>query len=89
MKKINSKTLDLLKKHKGGFVLSYNNCKTIRDWYSEYKQYFPKWQYTMGQGETRIGLNRKNGNHNHVKESHEIIIFCPPTFVGRSRLRSA
>jgi len=83
------KLRDLLKKHKGGFVLSYNNCKTIRDWYSEYKQYFPKWQYTMGQGETRIGLNRKNGNHNHVKESHEIIIFCPPTFVGRSRLRSA
>jgi len=32
----------------------------------------------MGQGETRIGLNRRNGNGNHVKESHEIIIFCPP-----------
>jgi len=32
----------------------------------------------MGQGETRIGLNRKNGNGSHIKESHEIIIFGPP-----------
>lgn len=69
---------DLLKNHKGGFILSYNNCPTIREHYKEFQQFFPSWQYTMGQGETRIGLNRKNGNGNHVKESHEIIIFCPP-----------
>lgn len=72
------KLRDLLKNHKGGFILSYNNCKTIKDWYKEYRQYFPEWQYTMGQGETRIGKNRKNGNNNHIKESHEILIFCPP-----------
>lgn len=72
------KLRELLKKHKGGFVLSYNNCETIRNWYGEFKQYFPKWQYTMGQGETRIGKNRKNGNNNHIKKSHEIIIFSPP-----------
>lgn len=69
---------DLLKNHKGGFILSYNNCPTIREYYKEFQQFFPRWQYTMGQGETRIGLNRKNGNGNHVKESHEIIIYCPP-----------
>ena len=69
---------DLLKNHKGGFVLSYNNCPTIRGYYKEFRQFFPSWQYTMGQGETRIGLNRKNGNCNYIKESHEIIIFCPP-----------
>lgn len=69
---------DLLKDHKGGFILSYNNCETIRKYYKDFQQTFPSWQYTMGQGETRIGLNRKNGNGNHVKESHEIIIFCPP-----------
>lgn len=69
---------DLLKNHKGGFILSYNNCPTIREYYKEFQQFFPSWQYTMGQGETRIGLNRKNGNGNHVKESHEIIIFSPP-----------
>ncbi len=69
---------DLLKNHKGGFILSYNNSPTIKEYYKEFQQFFPSWQYTMGQGETRIGLNRKNGNGNHVKESHEMIIFCPP-----------
>lgn len=69
---------DLLKQHKGGFILSYNNCPTIREYYKEYEQSFPSWQYTMGQGETRIGSNRKNGNGNHIKESHEILIYCPP-----------
>lgn len=39
---------DLLKKHKGGFILSYNDCPTIREWYKEFKQVFPSWQYTMG-----------------------------------------
>lgn len=72
------KLLDLLKKHKGGFVLSYNNCQTIRDWYKGYKQMFPEWQYTMGQGETRIGKNRIENGDNHIKHSHEIIIFSPP-----------
>ena len=69
---------NLLKNHNGGFILSYNNCPTIRNYYKEFKQLFPSWQYTMGQGETRIGLNRKNGNGSHIKKSHEIIIFCPP-----------
>lgn len=72
------KLRDLLKKHRGGFILSYNDCGTVRDWYKDYQQYFPVWQYTMGQGEIRIGENRKNGNGDHVKASHEIIIFCPP-----------
>ena len=72
------KLKDLLKKHKGGFILSYNNCPTIREYYKDFQQFFPTWQYTMGQGETRIGNNRKNGNGSHIKESHEIIIYCPP-----------
>lgn len=70
--------LELLKSHKGGFILSYNDCPTIRNWYKGFKQVFPRWQYTMGQGETRIGKNRKEDGSNHVKSSHEIIIFCPP-----------
>ena len=70
---------DLLKKHKGGFILSYNDCPTIREYYKEFQQFFPSWQYTMGQGETRIGKNRiENGSNNNIKDSHEIIIFCPP-----------
>lgn len=69
---------DLLKKHKGGFILSYNNCPTIREYYKDFQQFFPSWQYTMGQGETRIGKNRiENGSNNNIKSSHEILIFCP------------
>ena len=69
---------DLLKSHKGGFILSYNNCPTIRKYYKEFQQLFPSWQYTMGQGEKRIGKNRIENGDNHIKQSHEIIIFCPP-----------
>jgi len=71
------KLRDLLKKHKGGFVLSYNDCPTIRKYYKGFKQSFPSWQYTMGQGETRIGKNRIEKGDGHVKDSHEIIIFSP------------
>jgi len=68
---------DLLKQHKGGFILSYNDCPTIREWYKDYEQYFPKWQYSMGQGEKRIGKYRNERNQtSHVKESHEILIYC-------------
>ena len=69
---------DLLKNHKGGFILSYNDCPTIREYYKDFKQIFPSWQYTMGQGETRIGKNRIESGDDHIKASHEIIIFCPP-----------
>lgn len=69
---------ELLHKHKGGFVLSYNNCSAIRDLYKDFDISSPSWQYTMGQGETRIGLNRKNGNGNHIKESHELLIYSLP-----------
>lgn len=69
---------DLLRNHKGGFILSYNDCPTIREYYKEFRQFFPSWQYTMGQGETRIGKNRIEKGDNHIKGSHEILIFCPP-----------
>lgn len=78
---------DLLKKHAGGFILSYNDCSTIRNWYSGCTLVEVEWQYTLGQGETRIGKNRSGKNRSgknragqigknrtHVKESHELII---------------
>ena len=68
---------DLLKTHKGGFILSYNNCETIREYYKDFQHFFPTWQYTMGQGEIRIGKNRINNEINHIKESHEIMIIGP------------
>ena len=77
----------MLKKHKGGFILSYNDCPTIRKYYKGFKKLYPTWQYTMGQGETRIGKNRiENLNwgidtliyvFKHIKNSHEILIFSP------------
>ena len=72
---------DLLFKHKGGFFLTYNDCPIIRQWYSSYKQVFPKWQYTFGQGEKRIGKNREGGDN--IKQSHEIFIICPPSSLNR------
>ena len=69
---------DLLKKHKGGFMITYNDCPTIRKWYEEFKQIYPRWQYTFGQGETRIGKNRKEGDSSNIKKSHEIFIISLP-----------
>ena len=70
---------DLLHAHRGGFILSYNDCGTIRDWYSGFEIAEVSWQYSHGQGETRMGRNRiERGDTGHVKESHEIIAFCPP-----------
>ena len=78
------KLRDLLLKHRGGFVLSYNDCETIRKWYSRFDIVKVKWQYTLGQGETRIGKNRiENGSNHHVKDSHELLI------VGERRLTSS
>jgi len=70
---------ELLKKHKGGFFITYNDCPTIREFYKDYKQIYPSWQYTYGQGEKRIGKNREEGTGDNIKESHEIFIICPPT----------
>ena len=68
---------DLLYQHQGKFILSYNDCSTIRKWYQDFKMIDVSWQYTMGQGETRIGLNRINDGTTHVKKSHEILIVKP------------
>lgn len=65
---------DLLHNHKGKFVLSYNNCETIREYYKDFEQVFPKWNYSMGNGETRIGKNRQEQGITNSKDSHEILI---------------
>ena len=75
----------LLNNHKGGFILSYNDCPQVRNWYKNFEKdfHFPTWQYTMGQGETRIaedGFRKETMGDaaSHIKESHEILIYCPP-----------
>ena len=70
---------DLLLSHKGGFILSYNDCETIREWYAGCEMFSPSWQYTFGQGDTRIGDNRIQSNgSSHIKKSHELLIWRYP-----------
>lgn len=67
---------ELLLKHRGGFILSYNNCLTIRQEYASFNKIEPSWQYTFSQGDTRIGENRKRDNGGlYVKKSHELLIW--------------
>ncbi len=72
------KLRDCIKNHKGGFILSYNNCSKSRKYYKEYDLGFPSWQYTMGQGETRVSnvLGNRNikTNNAHIKKSHELLV---------------
>ena len=76
----------LLKNHKGGFLITYNDCSAVREFYKDYHQIFPEWQYTYGQGETRIGKNREQASETteniivsqHTKKSSELFIICPP-----------
>ncbi len=67
---------EYLHKHRGGFILSYNDCSWVRNAYKDFKIIEVKWQYTMGQGETRIGKNRleRDYDNTNVKSSHELII---------------
>ena len=70
---------DYLLSHKGGFILSYNDCETIREWYAGCNIETPSWQYTFGQGDTRIGENRRELNDgSHIKKSHELLIWRHP-----------
>lgn len=74
---------DLLLKHKGGFILSYNNCSVIRKWYKDFDCKKPSWQYTLSQGDTRIGENRlRDNNGSHIKKSHELLIYKMPETRG-------
>ena len=53
------KLRDLMLNHKGNFVMSYNNCETIREWYKDFELFYPEWHYSMDVGEKRIGKNRE------------------------------
>jgi DNA adenine methylase len=65
------KLRDLLHSHDGKFILSYNDCDWVRENYKDFTFKTPKWAYSYGQGETRIGKNKQN---NDPKKSHEILI---------------
>lgn len=65
---------ELLLNHKGGFILSYNDSPTIRKWYRDFEIVELPIHYTMGQGETRIGTNRKRENRGYIKKTKELLI---------------
>lgn len=44
---------DMMNSRNTEFIVSYNDCGTIRDWYKDWQQFYPKWQYSYQQGETR------------------------------------
>jgi len=66
----------LLHEHKGGFILSYNDCSLVREAYKDFEIHEVHWQYTMGQGETRIGKTRSERDYDkdNIKTSHELLI---------------
>ena len=69
------KLRDLLHNHKGGFILSYNNCETIREYYNDFDLSYPKWHYSYQTGETRLGKNKiERGVTHSKKDSHEILV---------------
>jgi len=66
---------DKLHNHKGSFILSYNNCETIREYYKDFDLYYPEWHYSYQAGEKRVGKHKKERGVDHSKkESHEILI---------------
>lgn len=71
--------LKLLKKHRGGFLLSYNNCNFVKENYVKFvdRIVFPEWKYSFGAGETRIGETRKKKG-GVKKDSHEILLVSLP-----------
>ena len=56
--------------------MSYNDCSQVRELYKDFDIEITEinWQYTLGQGETRIGYNRIQDKRDHIKKSHEILI---------------
>jgi DNA adenine methylase len=48
----------------------------VREAYKDFEIHEVKWQYTMGQGETRIGKVRSGRDYDkdNIKTSHEVLI---------------
>ena len=54
---------DMMNQRASEFIISYNDCGTIRDWFKDHEQFYPKWQYSFQQGETR----KKNEDGESIK----------------------
>tara|TARA_R110000765_G_scaffold425938_1_gene540116 strand:- start:12 stop:896 length:885 start_codon:yes stop_codon:yes gene_type:complete len=60
---------NLLYNHKGNFILSYNDCETIREYYKDFEIFYPKWHNSYAYNTDKGGNTERNS-----KESHEILI---------------
>jgi DNA adenine methylase len=58
---------DLMNSRQTEFIISYNDCGTIREWFGSWEQHYPKWQYSFQQGETRS----KNSEGESVRGSKD------------------
>ena len=54
---------DMMLNRSSEWIISYNDCGTIRKWFENHEQFYPKWQYSFQQGETR----KKNDNGDSIK----------------------
>lgn len=68
---------DLMINRNTEWIISYNNCGTIRDWFKDFEQEYPEWQYSYQQGETRSkdgdGISQR-GTKDSRKTGKEILI---------------
>jgi DNA adenine methylase len=55
---------DLLHSHNVKFIMSYNNCETIREYYKDFRLEYPTWNYSLGNGETRIVIYKHYSRNN-------------------------
>jgi DNA adenine methylase len=60
---------DLLHNHKGNFILSYNDCETIREYYKDFEILYPKWHNSYAYNTDKGGNSERKS-----KDSHEILI---------------
>jgi DNA adenine methylase len=63
---------DIMTSRKGEFIISYNNCGTIRQWYSGFEQIETEWMYSYQHGANGIKQNKKTGKEIIIlKSSYE------------------
>lgn len=65
---------EMLSKHNGKFLLSYNDCDYIKDLYRDFNIIELSWKSSYGVGETRIGKNRLLKDGTNKKDNLELLI---------------
>lgn len=89
---------DMMLSRKTEWIISYNDCGTIRTWFNGYEQFYPKWQYSYQQGETRKkdeNGDSQKGAKDSRKTGDEILIvnstytpfvYTPPVVIPKIKV---